>query len=159
MRRPRVAIYSITQKLRARRNDSQDVVEVVRHSARQPPNRLHLLRLPKMILGALLCCNVTSDDRCSNNRSRSVAQGSDRYGYVQVLAILADARRLIMLDVLASADSRQDYLDLVRLVPRHHNRDRLAQHFLLCISIDLLGTLVPGSDDSIQIFAQDRILG
>ena len=56
-------------------NRGEEVVEVVRHPARQPPHRLHLLRLPQLLLQLPAGGEVVGEPHLSDERARLVVDG------------------------------------------------------------------------------------
>ena len=55
------ALDAIAQKLAAGAYDAQNIVEIVSNAAGEAPDSFHLLRVTKLILGALLLCDVATD--------------------------------------------------------------------------------------------------
>ena len=64
-----------------------------------------------------------------------------------------------MVDPLAAAYALQNAAHFIEAIRRHENRDRLADDLLRRVAEDPLRAGVPGGDDAVQIFADDRVVG
>jgi hypothetical protein len=62
-----VATREPPQKIQTADNDSEKVIEVVRHPPRYPAKRFHILRLPQSLLGAPLLANVENSHHVAIN--------------------------------------------------------------------------------------------
>src|SRR4030095_10843582 len=74
-------------------------------------------------------------------------------------AVLSTADGFDMMDPLAAAYALQDGALFIDAIRRHENLDRLADDLLRSVAEDALRAGVPGADDAVQIFADDRIVG
>src|SRR5579872_5354387 len=108
-------------QLRTRRDDAQDVVEVVRNPTRQAPDSFHLLCLAQLVFCALLGSNVASYSRCTYDLSICVADWRNRKRYVEASAIFCHSDRFEILHSLPMTDPFKNLWNLIRMFLRREN--------------------------------------
>ena len=83
----------------------------------------------------------------------------DGHGYGDGSSIFAETHGFEMLHALAAFEAIQDLRFFIEAIRRKKNGDRLADHLLGGVAEYPLGGLVPASDDAVQVFADNRVIG
>ena len=83
----------------------------------------------------------------------------DGQGDVDANAVFADALRLVGVDPLAAPDAVEDLLLLAFAVVGDQEGDVSSDRLRLRVAVEAHRTGVPGGDDSVEVLAQDRIVG
>src|SRR5439155_2713363 len=73
-------------------------------------------------------------------------------------SVLAPADRLEMFDGFTAPDFGKNLVFFRLAFRRNDQTDGLTDDFVSAVSEDPLGATVPGGDDAVQIFADDRVL-
>ena len=105
-----------SQQFRTSRDDSENVVEVMREAPGQAAHRFHLLALAQMLFGAFLRGDIPCNCRGSDDLASGLTDRRDGNGNIQATPVFGDAHSVVMLKVLATADSFQDLRDFVRAI-------------------------------------------
>src|SRR5215467_15885998 len=87
-------------------------------------------------LGPLAVGDVAADLRCADHLSRSVAQRRHCQRYVNAAAIPRDAHGLVMIDVFAALQPREDLPLLAMQFGQNDPQDRLADHLARLVPED-----------------------
>ena len=135
-------------------DDHEDVVEVVRHAAGQLADRLHLLGLPKLLLGMVVVRHVAADEVVLAIGLRPNRHPVQR----NRTAILVDIAAAEMPDGSAAASRAHLVAGCLEIIGKSECRARLADHFFRPIAqhLDRAGT---GLQELALIIAhQDQIL-
>src|SRR5439155_15988561 len=83
----------------------------------------------------------------------------NRQGDIDPCAVFADALRLKVSHQLAAADRLDDPRHLIHSIGRRENGDRPAPRFILGVTKHSLRCFVPSDDRSVELLANDRIVG
>ena len=83
----------------------------------------------------------------------------NREGDVDQGVVAAAALGLVGVEALPGPHPGEDLVGFVLEVLRHQHRDVLADRLLGAVAVEPFGGRVPGGDDAVEVFAQDRVLG
>src|SRR6476660_4408022 len=117
-----------------------------------------LRRLAKLLLEPLPLGNVSGDKRSRWCGTVPTNRG-DRQGYPDRLAILVETKGLKMVNALSTAELLQDFGLSGGASARKQKCDIAADCFFGRIPVHSRGGRVPGKNSSIQVRANDRIVG
>src|SRR6267143_490721 len=79
--------------------------------------------------------------------------------YVNKSAVLTSSYCFVMVNFAAGANALENRTFLVEPIRWYQHCNRLTYCFLRCIAKQTFGSLVPTSDDTIQVFADDCVVG
>ena len=103
--------------------------------------------------------HIAGDLGNADDMSIRVFDGGNGDGNIQGASVLADADRFKMIDPLPAAELLQDFGFFIKTVRREQDGDGLADHFLGGVAEHSLGGLIPTSDDAVEVFADDGVVG
>src|SRR5262249_40739695 len=109
-------------------------------------------------LAELTLGDVASDLGRADDTALSVTNGRYRQRDVDPSPVLSDANRFVVIDALANAQASEDLGFLVGALGWNEQRNRLADHLLLGVTENALGSLVPRDHDAVQVLADDRVV-
>src|SRR5690348_16150024 len=103
--------------------------------------------------------DVPRDLGCADDTPRAVAHGRDGERYADLLAAARDARRLIVLDALATSEPSDDLGLLAVQLARNERQNRFADDLLRGVPEEAFRGRVPRRDDAVERLADDRVIG
>ncbi len=157
--RPVLGREILGQHVRESADREQHVVEVVGDPAREPTDRLQLLRLEQLRFDGLACADVARDRRCPQDPALDVADRRDRERHVDERPIPARTDRLEVEDALTCGDPGKEGRDLIRLIGRREDADVPADDVARRVSVKPFRPGVPARDRPIEALGEDRIVG
>ena len=135
------------------------IVDLVRDGGCEPSDGSESLAGMKRGLEFLLLGDIAKNLSGTNDVSAPVFDGRDREGDVNEFTVFPNADGLEMLDSFAGADLRQDLNFIILQLRRDEQRNWAANDLLRLVAKHMLGALIPGSDNPIEIFAGDGVVG
>ena len=109
--------------------------------------------------GPFLPGNVAGDFRGANDFAAGFLDRRNRQGYFNPRPILALANGFIMVNPFTAANPVQNSGLFIHPIRRHQDGDRAPDDFLRLITKNSFRAAIPTGDDSLQIFADDGIIG
>src|SRR5204863_288413 len=103
--------------------------------------------------------DVARDRRGADRAALGVEDGRDGNRHFYGRAVLAHPCRVVVLDVLPAPQALEHPGELVDAVRGSEHGDRLPDHFVGGISVELRRRRVPAGDDSLQCLADDGVVG
>jgi hypothetical protein len=132
-------------------DDGQQVVEIVRDSTRQLPDRFHLLRLTELFLESVPVRLVAHDRSHADHLAVGSADREQRERELDAIAVLTDPTDLA-LHALASPDAPPQLASLRFLLAGRQDPERApTEHLGGGVAVDALGGVVPDNDLSVQV--------
>src|SRR5262245_52918723 len=112
---------------------------------------LELLHQQDLPLGRPLASgDVAGDLRRADDSAVGVLQRRYGEGDIDRIAVLVPAYGLVVIDVLAAPDTRQDFRFLIRAVGRNQDGDRPADRLFGGIAEQALRAAIPARDDAVE---------
>jgi hypothetical protein len=102
--------------------------------------------------------DIARNRGCPDELARRIPDRRDGERDVAAGAVLGDALGLVVGDAVAPPQPRQEGRELVREVGRHQTRERLSDHLVRRIAVELLRALIPVGDDAVEGLAEDGIV-
>ena len=103
--------------------------------------------------------DVAGDFRRADDTAGIVANRRDRQRNRDQRAVLALTNRFEVSDGLAGPDAGEDHVLLGLAIGRNDHANRLADGFSRGVAEHALGGPIPGSDDAVQVLADDGVVG
>ena len=113
----------------------------------------------QLSLGLPAVRDVPGDGGGTDGAALCVEDWRDTDGHVYARAVLAQARGLVVLDVLTAPQALEDAGQLFAVVRRDEQRDRLADRLLGRVSVEARRGRVPRRDHAVERLADDGIVG
>src|ERR1700722_15742627 len=113
----------------------------------------------KLGLQLLLRRDVADDLRGADYATAVVSYGRDREGNINSISILAEPYGLKVINPFACPYFCQNHTLVIEELRRNEDRNRSTDNLCRFISEDALGALIPVSHDSVQILADNCVIG
>src|SRR4029077_4090556 len=115
--------------------------------------------LAERLFRSLALGDVAPDLRGADDCTFSVRRGRNRQRNIDQAAVLMPAHGLVVVDGFTAADARENSRLLVEPIRRNQDGDRPADALRGFVSEQALGPAIPGPDDSVEILADDGVVG
>ena len=135
----------------------QEVIEVVRDSAGQLSDTLHLLGLTQLCLKSLLLGDVAGNLGEPDDPSRSILDRRDGQGDMDVLPVFPPPNRFKVGDVLSLFHTLNDLRFLLDTILGDEDPDRLSDDLVGRVTKRTLSPHIPACHNPIQRLADDGI--
>src|SRR5579883_393423 len=118
-----------------------------------------LFAFPQALFGKFSLSNVACDLGSADDATRAIADWRNRQRYVEQTPVFSATNGFKMLDPVAAADARKNAGLFALAIGGNEHSHRFSYRLLPAVAEQPFGTIVPGPDDAVEVFADDCVLG